>query len=75
MVLKALLFTMQNAVTPIPGDAILGVINSGKGLVIHRETCHNLNRKKIAAQNEIALSWSSASQQAFVVEVRVLTAK
>lgn len=59
---------------PIPGDAILGVINSGKGLVIHRETCHNLNRKKIAAQNEIALSWSSASQQAFVVEVRVLTA-
>jgi len=58
---------------PIPGDAILGVISSGKGLVIHRETCHNLNRKKTTVQNEISLSWSSAPQQVFLVEVRVLT--
>ena len=58
---------------PIPGDAIFGVISSGKGLVIHRETCHNINHKKAATHNVIALTWSSASQQAFVVEVRVLT--
>ena len=58
---------------PIPGDAIFGVISSGKGLVIHRETCHNINHKKAATHNVIALTWSSASQQVFVVEVRVLT--
>ncbi|MXX98963.1 MAG: bifunctional (p)ppGpp synthetase/guanosine-3',5'-bis(diphosphate) 3'-pyrophosphohydrolase [Gammaproteobacteria bacterium] len=41
---------------PIPGDAIVGTLNPGKGLVIHREGCANTQNKKV---KKILLNWSS----------------
>ena len=46
---------------PIPGDSIVGLLNPGKGLVVHRDTCHNVMR---SANNKddrgILLQWAEA---------------
>ena len=40
---------------PIPGDSLTGVISPGKGLVIHRENCANVNVKNV---RRILLNWA-----------------
>ena len=40
---------------PIPGDAIIGAMSPGKGLVIHRKDCANVHSKKV---KNILLTWS-----------------
>src|SRR5690606_32585119 len=37
-----MLITFARCCRPIPGDPIIGHISSGKGLVIHQETCRNI---------------------------------
>ena len=40
---------------PIPGDAIIGTMSPGKGLVIHRESCANVHAKNV---QKILLNWA-----------------
>ena len=40
---------------PIPGDSLTGVMSPGKGLVIHRENCANVNVKNV---RRILLNWA-----------------
>lgn len=57
---------------PLPGDPIVGHISSGRGLVIHRDTCRNLGelRKK---RDEIlqAVRWSDKVEGEFSAELRL----
>ena len=59
---------------PIPGDPIIGLMTKGKGLVIHRETCKNFDRKNVFKDKAITVSWSKDHSKDFTVEVRVQTA-
>ena len=58
---------------PIPGDPIIGIMTSGKGLVIHRDTCRNIDRKNILKDKWIAVSWSDHPEQDFTVGIRAQT--
>ncbi len=59
---------------PIPGDLIIGLMTSGKGLVIHRESCRNIDRKNAYKDKWLPVSWSEHPAQDFNAEVRVQTA-
>lgn len=59
---------------PIPGDPIIGTMTSGKGLVIHRESCRNVDRKNANKDKWLSLSWSEEHRQEFIAEVRAQTA-
>ena len=52
---KGMIVVCAKCCYPIPGDAIVGTMHPGKGLVIHREKCANVNTKKI---KRIMLKWS-----------------
>jgi RelA/SpoT family (p)ppGpp synthetase len=56
---------------PIPGDLILGHISPGRGLVIHRDTCKNLNEVKSNAEKCMPLSWSPSVNGEFPVELKL----
>lgn len=42
---------------PIPGDTIIGVINTGIGVAIHNQSCHNLNNIVLNPQKIINVYW------------------
>ena len=56
---------------PIPGDPIIGHVSPGKGLVIHVESCRNLNEIRSNPEKCMPLSWSAQASGEFPVEVKV----
>ncbi len=44
---------------PIPGDAIVGVINTGTGVTIHNRSCHNLKNLVLNPQRIIDVCWKN----------------
>ena len=58
---------------PIPGDQIIGIMTAGKGLVIHRSRCRNVDRKNAFKDKWITVSWADESAQDFVAGIRVET--
>ncbi|MGJ5674408.1 MAG: RelA/SpoT family protein [Nostochopsis sp.] len=41
---EGLLYHLAGCCTPIPGEAIIGVVTRGRGISIHRQGCHNLEQ-------------------------------
>ncbi|MEO6047589.1 MAG: RelA/SpoT family protein, partial [Candidatus Kapaibacterium sp.] len=40
--LKGLKYTYAKCCSPIPGDQVIGIVSTGKGVMIHRVTCKNV---------------------------------
>lgn len=60
---------------PIPGDAIVGVINTGTGVTIHNQVCSNFKNMVINAQRVIDVCWKSEeedSDRMYSSRVRVM---
>ena len=43
---------------PIPGDSIIGLLNPGKGLVVHRDSCRNVTGSIARDDKSILLQWA-----------------
>ena len=71
---EGVLVNFAKCCLPIPGDPIIGTMTSGKGLVIHRESCRNVDRKSAFKDKWIPVSWSDENAQEFIAEVRAQTA-
>ncbi len=56
---------------PIPGDAIMGYLSSGHGVVIHRNTCGNLTQFSKQPGKWIAVEWEPDIDHDFTVELQV----
>jgi GTP pyrophosphokinase len=59
---------------PIPGDPIVGLMTAGRGMVIHREGCHNVGEFRNKPDRWVPLEWSSEVSEEFPALVRVQTA-
>ncbi|MCU7813949.1 MAG: bifunctional GTP diphosphokinase/guanosine-3',5'-bis pyrophosphate 3'-pyrophosphohydrolase [Candidatus Thiodiazotropha sp. (ex Rostrolucina anterorostrata)] len=58
---------------PIPDDAIVGVFNPGKGIVIHRQGCPNLGDYKKHGHKWIEAEWEPDVEGEFATMIRVET--
>ena len=67
----SLLISFARCCRPIPGDPIIGHMSSGKGVVVHRETCKNLNGLRNKGENLTHINWSAKVHGEFLSEVRV----
>jgi len=56
---------------PIPGDPIVGFVTSGRGVVIHTESCKNVAEYRKLPEKWIDAQWEDNVKGDFVVEVRV----
>jgi len=56
---------------PIPGDAIVGFISAGRGLVIHTGTCNNLSEFRRRPDKWIDVEWQRDIKGEFPAEIRV----
>jgi guanosine-3',5'-bis(diphosphate) 3'-pyrophosphohydrolase len=59
---------------PIPGDPIVGVVRTGRGVAIHRSDCPTLTRKADHADRWLDLGWNPAAKQAkAIARLQVMT--
>jgi len=61
--------------SPIPGDRIVGVINTGSGVSIHNQICLNLKNLALNPQRILDVCWKSNDEindQAYECQIRVV---
>ena len=56
---------------PIPGDAIVGFVSAGRGIVVHTQTCKNIADFRKQPEKWIDVEWSADIEGDFVAEMRV----
>jgi len=56
---------------PIPGDNIVGHLSTDKGIVVHRDTCANINDLRGKKENIANTHWAETIKGEFLVEIRV----
>ncbi len=57
---------------PIPGDPVVGVITSGRGMMIHTQNCRNITDGKYSGDNCLEVQWEPGIQGEFPVDVSVV---
>jgi len=68
---EGLLVTYAHCCYPLPGDAILAYLSTGRGIVVHRETCGNVTDSRKHPENWLPVNWQSSEGRFFFTEIRV----
>ncbi|MDX1755117.1 MAG: RelA/SpoT family protein [Marinobacter sp.] len=68
---EGLLVRFAQCCKPIPGDPVVGVMDSGNGMVIHSDTCARLPEDHEARARLTHLKWAKDITDEFSVELRV----
>ena len=68
---EGLLVTYARCCFPIPGDPILAFLSAGRGIVVHRETCANVDDYRKHPENWISVVWESNPSRMFGSELRI----
>ncbi len=68
---EGLLVTYAHCCYPLPGDPILAFLSTGRGIVIHRETCANVTDYRKHPENWLPVNWQASDGRFFFTEIRV----
>jgi GTP pyrophosphokinase len=55
---EGLVYHLAGCCTPIPGEAIIGVVTRGRGISIHRQGCHNVD--SVEYERLVPVGWNAA---------------
>ena len=58
---------------PIPGDDVMGYLSSGRGIVIHRNSCGNLSNFRKQPEKWISVGWEADIDRDFASQIHVET--
>jgi len=58
---------------PIPGDDVMGYLSSGRGVVIHRNSCGNLSKFRKQPEKWLTVSWEEHIDREFASQIHVET--
>ncbi len=68
---EGMVVTYARCCKPIPGDPIIGHISAGRGIVIHTDTCKNMQELRTKPDEIMSVRWDPNVGQEFSVELRV----
>ena len=68
---EGLVLNFAKCCNPIPGDPIIGYVSTGRGLVIHTETCKNVEELRENPEKCVILSWDKDIDSEFTVDLKV----
>lgn len=63
--------TFAKCCKPIPGDPIIGCLNAGRGIVVHRELCKQVTDIYRSPEKYIFLQWADRVDGEFYVELQL----
>jgi len=58
---------------PVPGDAIVGFMSSGKGIVVHQQNCPNITETS-SENRQLSVQWSEHVEGEYLAYMRVQVA-
>ncbi|HET8840581.1 MAG TPA: ACT domain-containing protein, partial [Ktedonobacteraceae bacterium] len=71
---SGLLTSLANCCCPLPGDEIVGFISRGKGAIVHRADCKNIDRYRQRDRERLVnVSWTTMAQSHYLAPA-VITA-
>ena len=68
---EGLLVSYARCCFPIPNDPIFAFLSSGRGIVIHRENCVNVEDYRKHPEKWLPVTWQASADRLFGSEVRV----
>jgi guanosine-3',5'-bis(diphosphate) 3'-pyrophosphohydrolase len=68
---EGLLVSYARCCFPIPNDPIFAFLSSGRGIVIHRENCVNVEDYRKHPEKWLPVTWQASADRLFSSEVRV----
>ena len=71
---EGLLVSYARCCYPIPNDPIMAFLSAGRGIVIHRETCANVEDYRRHPENWLSVTWQAAPNRLFSSELRISVA-
>jgi len=63
--------SFANCCHPVPGDAIMGYLSAGKGIVVHRLECPNVPEFRKSPERWVGIDWDRAVQGDYRAGLRV----
>ncbi len=70
---EGLVVTYGKCCYPLPGDSIIGYLTTGRGIVIHRDTCGNLVGYRNQPARWLDVTWEEQVQSDFLCELKITT--
>ncbi len=70
-ILPGMAINFANCCNPIPGDDIVGIINTGVGVTIHNQECRTLRNLIIKPQKIIEVHWKDNKDQKILYSTRI----
>jgi GTP pyrophosphokinase len=68
---EGLLVTYAKCCYPIPDDPIFAYLSAGRGVVIHRESCLNVEDYRKHPEKWLPVSWQASPERLFNSQIRV----
>jgi GTP diphosphokinase / guanosine-3',5'-bis(diphosphate) 3'-diphosphatase len=68
---EGLLVSYARCCFPIPDDPIFAYLSAGRGVVVHRENCVNVEDYRKHPENWLPVSWQATTDKLFSSEIRV----
>jgi GTP diphosphokinase / guanosine-3',5'-bis(diphosphate) 3'-diphosphatase len=69
--MEGLLVSYARCCFPIPNDPIFAFLSAGRGIIVHREDCANVDDYRKHPENWLPVSWQAAADRLFSCEIRV----
>ena len=70
---EGLAVNLAKCCRPIPGDEVFAMVTAGHGLVVHRDRCPNVGRRRGAPGQKLPLEWEENVEGEYSVAVQVIT--
>jgi len=67
-----LLTTRANCCHPLRGEAIIGYISLGKGIVVHNKRCKNVSQLMINKERIVEVEWAAKSEKEEIQSVQLV---
>jgi GTP diphosphokinase / guanosine-3',5'-bis(diphosphate) 3'-diphosphatase len=71
---EGLLVSYAHCCYPIPGDSIIAHLSAGRGIVVHRDGCGNVEHYQKQPEHWQPVNWQRTGSRHFLSELRVQTA-
>ncbi len=68
---EGMVMSFAKCCRPIPGDHIVGRISPGKGVVVHRDDCKNIQEFRGRVSEITPVAWSADVKGEYLVDLRV----